>query len=136
MSASLNLYIYNVLDHARVYIFIQLMYNKNDHLAKRYIFIRCLILLWLVQPLPPPDPRRPLYILYMFIATYHCQKGILGLGGKASKNKLKDTNFAFPMENVIIFSIFRTNAQKNNRKVLEMKATSIINILALSPFEN
>ena len=40
------------------------------------------------------------------------------------------------MTNVTILSIFRTHAQKENRKVLEMKNTSILNILALLLFEN
>ena len=29
--------------HDRVYIFIQLMYNNNEHLAKQSIFVRCLM---------------------------------------------------------------------------------------------
>ena len=84
------------------------------------------------QPPPPPDPRRPhLHMLYMFIATNHCPKGILGQGGKASKNKLKDTTSIFPMTNITASSAFRTHAQKEYRTVLEMKSTSILNILAL-----
>ena len=73
--------------HDRVYIFIQLMYNKNDHLAKRSIFVRCSMSFWLLQPLSPLDPRRPLHMLYIFIATCHCPKGFLslGLGGKNLK---------------------------------------------------
>ena len=35
------------------------------------------------------------------------------------------------MTNVTILSIFRTHAQKDYRKVLEMKGTYILNILAL-----
>ena len=63
--------------------------------------------------------------------------GILGLGGgKASKNKLKDASFIFSMTNVTILSIFRTHAQKEYHKVLEMKGTYILNILALLLFEN
>ena len=49
-------------------------------------------LLWFLQPLSPLVPRRPLHILYMFIATCHCTKCILGLGGKASK-----TNWTTPV---------------------------------------
>ena len=60
----------------------------------------------------------------------------LGLGGKASKNKLKDASFIFSMTNITILSIFRTHAQKEYRKVLEMKGTYILNILALLLFEN
>ena len=40
------------------------------------------------------------------------------------------------MTNVSILSIFRTHAQKEYRKVLEMKSTYILNILALLLFEN
>ena len=53
----------------------------------------------------PKTQRRTLHLVYMF----HCPKGMLGLGGKTSKNKLKDTDFNFPMKNVTIFSIFRTH---------------------------
>ena len=35
------------------------------------------------------------------------------------------------MKNVTILSIFRTHAQKEYRKVFEMKGTYILNILAL-----
>ena len=53
------------------------------------------------------------------------------LGGKASKNKLKDTSFTFPVTNVTILSIFRTHAQDGYSKVFEMKSTSILYSLAL-----
>ena len=39
------------------------------------------------------------------------------------------------MTNVTILSIFRTHAQKGYRKVLEMKGTYVLNILALLIFE-
>ena len=70
-------------------------------------------------------------MLYICIATFNCLKGILGLGGKASKNKLKDASFIFT-----ILSIFRTHAQKDYRNFLEMKSTYILNILELLIFEN
>ena len=82
----------------------------------------------LYSPFPLLDPRRHLRILYICIATFNCPKGILGPGGKASKNKLKDASFIFSMTNVTILSIFRTHAQKKYRKVLEMKGTNILNI--------
>ena len=41
----------------------------------------------------PLDPKCPLHMLYMFIETCHCPKSILGLGGGASKIKLKYTIF-------------------------------------------
>ena len=123
--------------HDRVYIFIHLMYNKNDHLAKQSIFVRCLMSSLAsttpFPPPPPPDPRRP---LHMFIATCHCPNHILGLGGKASKNKLKDTSFTFLVTNVTILSIFRTHAQEGYCKVLEMNSTSILYCLALLLFGN
>ena len=57
-------------------------------------------------------------------------------GGGASKNKLKDASFVFSVTNVTILSIFRTYAQREYRKVLEMKGTYILNIIALLLFEN
>ena len=59
------------------------------------------------------------------------KKDILGLGGKASKNILKDTSFSFPMTYVAILGVFRTHAQKEYSMVLEMKSTYILIILAL-----
>ena len=115
------------------------MYNKNDHLAKWSIFVRYLMSSFAyTTPFPPPplDPRRHLHMLYICIATFNCPKGILGLGGKASKNKLRDASLIFSMTNVTILSIFRTHAQKEYRKVLEMKGTYILNILTLLLFEN
>ena len=59
-------------------------------------------------------------------------KGHLGSkGGGASKNKLKDISFAFPVTNVTILSIFRAFAQEGYCKVLEMIITSILYSLAL-----
>ena len=75
-------------------------------------------------------------MLYICIATFNCPKGILGLGGKASKNKLKDASFIFSMTKVTILSIFQAHVQKEYRKVLEMKGTYILNILALLLFGN
>ena len=40
------------------------------------------------------------------------------------------------MTDVTILSIFRTHVQKEYHKVLEMKGTYILNILALLLFEN
>ena len=120
-----------------VKLFIQLMYNKNDHLAKWSIFVRYLMSSFAyTTPFPPLDPRRPLHMLYICIATFSCPKGILGLGGEASKNKLKDASFIFSIANVTILSIFRTHAQKEYRKVSKRKGTYILNILALLLFEN
>ena len=60
--------------------------------------------------------------------------GSRGGGGGASKNKLKYTSFIFPIINVTILGVFRTNAQKEYGKVCEMRSTHIINILALLLF--
>ena len=40
-----------------------------------------------------PRPKMPFGQRHVAINIYNICKGILGLGGKASKNKLKDTNF-------------------------------------------
>ena len=111
------------------------MYNKNDNLAKWSIFVRYLMSSF-AYTIPPLDPRRHLHMLYICIATFKCPNGILGLGGKASKNKPKDANFIFSMTNVTILSIFRTHAQKEYRKFLEMKGTYILNTLEFLLFEN
>ena len=65
-------------------------------------------------------------------------KGHLGSrgGGGASKNKLKDTSFIFPMTNVTILGVFRTHAQKEYGNTLEMKSTYTLNILELLFFLN
>ena len=80
------------------------MYNKNDHFAKWSIFVRCLMPSFAyTTPFPSLDPRRPLHMLYIYIATFSCPKGILGLGGGgASKIKLKDASFIFSMTVVTI----------------------------------
>ena len=79
-------------------------------------------------------------VLFTYVVNVYsnmcCPKGILGLGGKASKNKLKDTIFIFPMTNVTMLGVFRTHAQKEYGKVWEMKSTPILNILALLLFYN
>ena len=112
------------------------MYNKNDHLAKQSIFVRCLMSSLAFTTLFPLDPKRPLHMLYMFIATCHCPKGILGLGGKHLKTNLKTPVFIFPVTNVTILSIFRTHVQEGYCKVLEMNSISILCSLALLLFEN
>ena len=55
----------------------------------------------------PHRPKMPFTsVVNVFIATCCYPKGIWGLrgggGGEASKNKLKDTSFIFPMTNVTI----------------------------------
>ena len=56
---------------------------------------------------PPPPPRPPLYMLCLYdVTTFHRPKGIL------AQNKLKDSNFIFPMTNIIYLWIFRTHGQE------------------------
>ena len=114
------------------------MYNKNDNFAKQSIFVRCLMSsLASTTPFPPPRPKTPFtYVVYIY-SNMPLSKGHLGSrGGEASKNKLKDTSFTFPVTNVTLLSIFRTHAQEGYCKVLEMNSTSILYSLALLLFEN
>ena len=71
-------------------------------------------------------------MLYMFMTTWHCQKGILGLGRGTEIHP----SFTFPVTNVRILSIFRTHAQEGYCKVLEKDSTSILYSLALLLSEN
>ena len=59
---------------------------------------------------------------HVAINIYNICKGHFGSRGwgEASKIKLKDTSFIFPMTNVTILGVFRT--QKKYGKVLEMKS--------------
>ena len=59
---------------------------------------------------------------------------VAGVGGKASKNKLKDTKFICPMTNVTILGVFCTHAQKEYGQVWEMLTTPILNILPFFTF--
>ena len=71
--------------HDRVYIFIQLMYNKNDLLAKQSIFVRCLMSSLASTTPFPPRPKTPFtYVVYLY-SDMSLSKGILGLGGKHLK---------------------------------------------------
>ena len=93
-------------------------------------------------PSAPPRPKMPfIYVVYVY-SDMSLFKGHLGRGGggggggEASKIKLKDTSFTFPVTNVTILSIFRTHAQEGYCKVLEMNSTSILYSLAFLLFEN
>ena len=68
--------------HDRVYIIIQLMYNKNDHLAKQSSFVRCLMSsLASTTPSPHPRPKTPFtYVVYVY-SDMSLSKGHLGSGG-------------------------------------------------------
>ena len=76
-------------------------------------------------------PGCPLHMLCIYVVTFLYQKGILGQGGKASKNKLKDTNSNVPMTKFVALSIFHPYAQKNDSTLFNLKRTCILNISAL-----
>ena len=57
----------------------------------------------------PLNTRRPLDNDMSLLRYTTYVKGILGLGGKASKNKLKYTNLFFLMTNDTILGVFRTH---------------------------
>ena len=85
----------------------------------------------------PPRPKMPFTYVVNVYSNMSLSKGHLrsrGGGGEASKNKLKDTSFIFPMTNVTILGVFCMHVQKDYGKVLEMKSTYILNILALLLF--
>ena len=85
--------------------------------------------------LSTPRPKMPFGQRHVAINIYNICKGHFGSrGGGASKNKLKDTSFIFPMKNVKILVLFRTHAQNEYGTVLIMKSTSILSILALLLF--
>ena len=70
----------------------------------------------------PSRPKTPFtYVVYVY-SGMPLSKGHLGSrgggGGEASKNKLKDTSFTFPVTNVTFLSIFRAYAQEGYCKVL------------------
>ena len=114
------------------------MYNKNDHLAKQSTFVRCLMptLASTTPSPPPPRPKTPFtYVVYVY-NDMSLSVGNIGSRGEASKNKLKNTSFTFPVTNVTILSIFRTHAQEGYRKSLEKNSKSILYSLALLLFEN
>ena len=72
--------------HDRVYSFIQLMYNKKDHLAKQSIFVRCLMSsLASTTPFPPRTKMPFTDVVYVY-RDMSLSKGHLGSrGGKHLK---------------------------------------------------
>ena len=70
----------------------------------------------------PPRPKMAFGQRHVAINIYNICKGHFGV---------KDTSFIFPLTNVTILGVFRTHAQKEYVKVLEMTYTHILNILAL-----
>ena len=120
--------------HDRVYIFIQLMYHKNDHLAKQSIFVKCLMSSLTSTTLFPSGPKMPFtYVVYVY-SDMSLSKGHFGSRGGGDKNKLKDTSFTFQVTNVTILSIFHTHAHEGYLKVLEMNSTSTLYSVALLLF--
>ena len=67
-----------------VKLFIQLMYNKNDHLAKWSIFVRYFMSSFAYTtpfPPPPPRPKTPFtYVIYLY-SDLLLSKGHLGSRG-------------------------------------------------------
>ena len=47
----------------------------------------------LYNPFPPLDARRPLHMLYIYIMTFICPKGILGLVGESIKKQTERHQF-------------------------------------------
>ena len=119
-----------------IYIYTVDVQSKRPSCKVVYFCQMSDILFRLYKPFPPLDPRCPLHMLYICIMRFICPKGILGQGGKASKNKLKDTSFIFSMTNITILSIFRTHGQKEYCKVWETKGIYILNNLVLLLLEN
>ena len=84
----------------------------------------------LYNPFFPRRKKSFTYVVYVY-DNISLSKGNLRSMGEASKIKLKDTIFIIPMTNVLILSIPRTHAQNVYNKILEMKSTSVLNILTL-----
>ena len=75
--------------------------------------------------LSPPRPKMPFEQRHVAMNIYDIPKGQI---------KLKDTSVIFQMTNDTTLGVLRTHAQKEYSKVLEMKSTYILNILALLLF--
>ena len=65
-----------------VKLFIQLMYNKNDHLAKCSIFCQIVDVFFRLYNPFPPKTQDALYICYIFGDIY-LSKGHLGSRGES-----------------------------------------------------
>ena len=77
--------------HDRVYIFIQLLYNKNEHLAKQSIFVRCLMSSLASTNPFPPRPKTPFtYVVYVY-SDMSLPKGYLGFRGEKHLKTNKKT---------------------------------------------
>ena len=60
----------------------------------------------------PHDPECPLHVYVCNVSSFKEHLG--SIRGKASKSKLKNTNFNFPMTKVTFFSIFLMHVQKED----------------------
>ena len=69
---------------------------------------------------PPLDPRRLLHMLYIYRMTFNCPKGILGLGGQASKKTERHQFHLFNGKHHI-FEYISYACRKEYCKVLEAK---------------
>ena len=74
--------------HDRVYIFIQLMYNKNDQ-CEQSIFVRCLMSSLASTAPFPPRPKTPFsYVVYVY-SDMSLSKGHPGSRGEHLKTNCK-----------------------------------------------
>ena len=72
--------------HDRVYIVIQLMYNKNDHLAKHSIFGQMFDVVFGFYNPNPPRPKTPFaYVAYVYSDMSLSQGHLGSRGGKHLK---------------------------------------------------
>ena len=59
----------------------------------------------LYNSVPHLDPRRHLHILCLYVATFYCPKGILGLGGGEACHALKHISYACTRSRRLTFVI-------------------------------
>ena len=71
--------------HDRVYTFIQLMYNKNDHLVKQSIFVRYLMSSLASTTPFPPRPKTPFTYVVCAKSDMSLFKGHFGSRGEHLK---------------------------------------------------
>ena len=76
----------------------------------------------LYNPVPPPPPpqdqRRPLHMLCMYVAAFHCPNDILGLGGWKHLKQTERRKFQLSNDKSHVLSIFYTHAQEKFFKLL------------------
>ena len=74
--------------------------------------------------------------VYSNISLSKGHLGSRGGGGEASNKQTERHQFHCSNDKDTFLSIFHTHVQKEYHKVLELKSTSILNILELLLFEN